>query len=375
MKNIIGRKKEIEELERLYNAENAEFVAVYGRRRVGKTYLIKEVFKDRFAFWHTGLSPYDHDKKFLLRDQLQAFLYSLQDFGYEGQACPKSWLEAFRWLEKLLAYKDDGSRQVIFIDELPWMDTARSRFIPAFEHFWNGWASKRDNILLIVCGSATSWMEDNLINNKGGLYNRLTREIKLCPFTLAECEAYFRNKEMNVSRTPIREALLRLAQENILQESGRGMVVIGISNDDMLDMYDIRLHLEGEVARRAARNITEEQLSQLYELTDLQRFYINKQGNGSSEHTKNLDSQFHELLYTASGSKSYTDVLVRIHKKMTKYRIASISKQSRALQSNEEHMAICEALASHDPDRAEQAVLAHVRNAMNRMEHLEPIDG
>ena len=140
-------------------------------------------------------------------------------------------------------------------------------------------------------------------------------------------------------------------------------------------MYDIRLHLEGEVARRAARNITEEQLSQLYELTDLQRFYINKQGNGSSEHTKNLDSQFHELLYTASGSKSYTDVLVRIHKKMTKYRIASISKQSRALQSNEEHMAICEALASHDPDRAEQAVLAHVRNAMNRMEHLEPIDG
>ena len=183
------------------------------------------------------------------------------------------------------------------------------------------------------------------------------------------------SKEMNVSRTPIREALLRLAQENILQESGRGMVVIGISNDDMLDMYDIRLHLEGEVARRAARNITEEQLSQLYELTDLQRFYINKQGNGSSEHTKNLDSQFHELLYTASGSKSYTDVLVRIHKKMTKYRIASISKQSRALQSNEEHMAICEALASHDPDRAEQAVLAHVRNAMNRMEHLEPIDG
>ena len=208
MKNIIGRKKEIEELERLYNAENAEFVAVYGRRRVGKTYLIKEVFKDRFAFWHTGLSPYDHDKKFLLRDQLQAFLYSLQDFGYEGQACPKSWLEAFRWLEKLLASKDDGSRQVVFIDELPWMDTARSRFIPAFEHFWNGWASKRDNILLIVCGSATSWMEDNLINNKGGLYNRLTREIKLCPFTLAECEAYFRNKEMNVSRYDVAQTYM-----------------------------------------------------------------------------------------------------------------------------------------------------------------------
>lgn len=208
MKNIIGRKKEIEELERLYNAENAEFVAVYGRRRVGKTYLIKEVFKDRFAFWHTGLSPYDHDKKFLLRDQLQAFLYSLQDFGYEGHACPQSWLEAFRLLEKLLASKDDGSRQVVFIDELPWMDTARSRFISAFEHFWNGWASKRDNVLLIVCGSATSWMEDNLINNEGGLYNRLTREMKLSPFTLAECEAYFRSKEISVSRYDVAQVYM-----------------------------------------------------------------------------------------------------------------------------------------------------------------------
>ncbi len=210
MKNIIGRKKEIEELERLYNAENAEFVAVYGRRRVGKTYLIKEVFKDRFAFWHTGLSPYDHDKKFLLRDQLQTFFYSLQDYGLEGEPCPKSWLEAFRLLEKLLAKKDNGSRQVVFIDELPWMDTARSRFIPAFEHFWNGWASKRDNIMLIVCGSATSWMEDNLINNKGGLYNRLNREMKLHPFTLAECEAYFRSKEMVMSRYDIAQTYMVL---------------------------------------------------------------------------------------------------------------------------------------------------------------------
>ena len=155
---IIGRKKEIAELERLYNVENSQFVAVYGRRRIGKTYLIKETFKDRFAFWHTGLSPYDRDKKFLLRDQLQAFYYSLQDYGLQGGTSPKSWLEAFRLLEKLLEQKDDGRRLVVFIDELPWMDTARSRFIPAFEHFWNGWASKRNNILLIVCGSATSWM-------------------------------------------------------------------------------------------------------------------------------------------------------------------------------------------------------------------------
>lgn len=208
MANIIGRKKEISELERLYRSENSEFVAVYGRRRVGKTFLVKGVFKDRLAFWHTGLSPYDRDKRFLLRDQLQNFFYSLQDYGLEGESCPKSWLEAFRLLEKLLVQKDDGRRQVVFIDELPWMDTARSRFIPAFEHFWNGWASKRDNILLIVCGSAISWMEDNLINNKGGLYNRLNHEIKLYPFTLAECEAYFRSKGMTVSRYELAHAYM-----------------------------------------------------------------------------------------------------------------------------------------------------------------------
>ena len=167
---------------------------------------------------------------------------------------------------------------------------------------------------------------------------------------------------------------MRLEQENILKETGRGMEVIGISSEDMLDMYDIRLHLEGEAARRAAGNITEEQLQELLELTELQRYYINKQGNRSSEHTKNLDTQFHELIYTASGSKTYIDVLTRIHKQMTKYRMASVSKQSRALQSNDEHMAIYQALAAHDPDAAEQAVLTHIRNALNRMEHMEPID-
>ena len=208
--NIVGRTQEIEELERLYNADNSEFVAVYGRRRVGKTYLIKEVFKDRFAFWHTGLSPYDRDKKFLLRDQLQTFFYSLQDYGLRGEPCPKSWFEAFRLLEKLLEQKDNGEKLVVFIDEMPWMDTARSRFIPAFEHFWNGWAAKRDNILLIVCGSATSWIDDNILNSKGGLYNRLHREIKLRPFTLAESEEYFRSKGIAMSRYDVAQTYMVL---------------------------------------------------------------------------------------------------------------------------------------------------------------------
>ncbi|MBQ6227277.1 MAG: ATP-binding protein [Prevotella sp.] len=205
---IIGRKCEIEELEALYNSGKPEFVALYGRRRVGKTYLVKELFKDRFTFWHTGLSPYDRERKFLMRDQLQAFYYSLQDYGLTGESCPKSWLEAFRLLERLLIQKNDGKRLLVFIDELPWMDTARSRFIPAFEHFWNGWAVKHDNIMLIVCGSATTWMTDNVINNKGGLYNRLTTEIRLNPFTLSECEDYFRYQNIMMSRYDIVQAYM-----------------------------------------------------------------------------------------------------------------------------------------------------------------------
>lgn len=205
---IIGRQKEISELEQIYNSGNAEFIAVYGRRRIGKTFLVRELFKERMTFWHTGLSPYDRDKKYLLRDQLQAFYYSLQDYGLHNEQCPKTWLEAFRLLEKLLSQKDNGSRQVVFIDELPWLDTARSRFIPAFEHFWNGWAAKHSNVMLIVCGSATTWMEHNLINNKGGLYNRLTNEMKLYPFSLAECEEYFRSREIMMSRYDVAQAYM-----------------------------------------------------------------------------------------------------------------------------------------------------------------------
>ena len=207
------------------------------------------------------------------------------------------------------------------------------------------------------------------------IFDKLERDILSGKYARGEILSELRlSKEMDVSRTPIREALLRLEQENILMETGRGMEVIGISAADMLDMYDVRLHLEGEMARRAAVNVTEEQLAEMLELVELQRYYINKQGSSSSEHTKNLDSQFHELIYSSCGSKTYRDVLTRIHKKMTKYRMASISKQSRALQSNDEHMEIYRALASRDPEAAERAVLNHVRNAMDRMEHMEPIE-
>lgn len=197
--NLVGREKEIKELEMLYESSNSEFVAVYGRRRVGKTFLVKEVFKDRLSFWHTGLSPFGRSKTHLLHEQLQTFFYSLQEYGWQGNQPPKNWIEAFRLLQQLLEKNDNGQRQVVFIDELPWMDTVRSNFISAFEYFWNGWASKRNDILLIVCGSATSWIENNLINNNGGLYNRLTYEIKLYPFSLKETSEFFQSKNISMS--------------------------------------------------------------------------------------------------------------------------------------------------------------------------------
>lgn len=191
MCQVVERKQEIQELNRVLNSGRAEFVAVYGRRRVGMTLLNNEIFRDNLAFQHTGLSPYDRERKVSLRDQLQNFHFSLLRFGMEDSQPPKSWLEAFYKLEQLLIQQDNGLRQVVFLDEVPWMDTARSGFLTALESFWNGWGCSRHNLCLIVCGSATSWMLDNLINNIGGLYGRLTNEIRLscgcldenCPHT------------------------------------------------------------------------------------------------------------------------------------------------------------------------------------------------
>lgn len=200
---MIGREKEQEELLRRFRRNHAEFIAVYGRRRVGKTTLIDETFNNQFAFRHAGLSPIEKKSYGTMADQLQHFYHSLKNYGLEDAETPKSWLEAFYLLEKLLSQKDDGTRTLVFLDELPWMDTPRSGFITALEGFWNTWGCHRKNLMLIVCGSASSWILDHLINNHGGLYGRVTCEIKLSPFTLHECEAFFREKGIRFSRYDI----------------------------------------------------------------------------------------------------------------------------------------------------------------------------
>ncbi|MDO4512380.1 MAG: ATP-binding protein [Bacteroidales bacterium] len=208
---IIGRKKEIAELKNLYNSGRAELVAIYGRRRVGKTFLVDEVFAGKITFRHAGLSPVDASgKKNLMADQLKHFYHSLLLHGMKKSHVPDSWLEAFFMLEMYLQSIDNGGRMLLFFDELPWMDTPKSGFLTAFEGFWNTWACHRHNLMLVVCGSANSWVQDKLINNHGGLYGRTTYEIKLAPFTLGECAQFFRSRGVKLSRYDVVQSYMML---------------------------------------------------------------------------------------------------------------------------------------------------------------------
>ena len=162
---MIGRKRETKELNRLYESGRAELVAIYGRYRIGKTYLVDETFEGRITFKHAGLSPADEEPTGLLKAQLQHFYNSLILHGMEACEKPENWLDAFLLLEKFLQKIDNGSRQLIFLDELPWLDSPRSGFLRGFEGFWNTWGCHRKNLMVIVCGSANSWVLDKLISD------------------------------------------------------------------------------------------------------------------------------------------------------------------------------------------------------------------
>lgn len=199
--HILGRETEKEILSRIYVSGRSEFVAVYGRRRVGKTFLIREYFEEEIVFQCSGMANVG------TQEQLRSFYYTLRRYGSRVDRVPKDWLEAF---EDLITYLESipTMRKVVFIDELPWMDTVGSQFVSALEHFWNGWASGRRDIVLIVCGSATSWMMDNLIHNHGGLYGRLTHRLLLNPFTLRETERLLASRGVSMSRYEIAEAYM-----------------------------------------------------------------------------------------------------------------------------------------------------------------------
>lgn len=198
---MIGREEEKSLLRQIAEQDRSQFVVVYGRRRVGKTYLVRETFDYQFAFTHSGL------EKGSLADQLAAFREALEDQGLENAPLPHSWIEAFGLLKKLLK-QDKSERKIVFLDELPWMDTPKSKFVPALENFWNGWCSARKDIVLIVCGSATSWMIRKVLRNRGGLFNRANRTIYLQPFTLGQCEQYVRSLGLVMERREIVEGYM-----------------------------------------------------------------------------------------------------------------------------------------------------------------------
>jgi AAA+ ATPase superfamily predicted ATPase len=200
---IIGRKNELDTLSRLYNSSQSEFVAVYGRRRVGKTFLIRQFFKNKFVFQLSGLANAS------TKEQLINFNLTIKRESKQNLPIVKTWLEAFEQLIALVEASTE-ERKVIFLDELPWIDTPRSQFVQALEHFWNGWASARNDIMLIVCGSATSWMIDKIINNHGGLHNRLTYKMRLEPFTLKETQEYFLSRGMEYSQYQIAECYMAM---------------------------------------------------------------------------------------------------------------------------------------------------------------------
>jgi len=203
MAAIIGRKYESEELMRIYRRQEAQLVAIYGRRRIGKTFLVRELLGEHFVFYHTGISPVELQNENLLEAELKEFTSSLRRSGLTIHHAPTDWSEAFDLLRELIEQQPKNKRMVVFIDEMPWMDTPRSGFITAFEHFWNHYGSGNHDVMMIVCGSASSWIKDNLIDSPGGLYDRVNCEIQLSPFTLNETEQLLKNHEVSLSRYEI----------------------------------------------------------------------------------------------------------------------------------------------------------------------------
>ena len=191
---LIGRDREYKRLKQCMKSKQAQLIVVYGRRRVGKTFLVESFFENSFAFEFTG--AYDQLKAVQLRNFADEMRFQT---GREINM-PQNWSDAFSELRLYLDTLPKEEKKVVFFDEMPWMDTHKSGFLPAFEWFWNSWGSKQKNLVFVVCGSATSWMKKNIADNKGGLFNRQTCRIYLEPFTLEETEKFLIAKDINWSR-------------------------------------------------------------------------------------------------------------------------------------------------------------------------------
>ncbi|MEN9599527.1 MAG: hypothetical protein RL596_1846 [Bacteroidota bacterium] len=207
MSSIIGREEEISILKRLLSSKNSELLAIYGRRRVGKTYLIKTYYKDQLTFFCSG--QYQGKTK----DQLINFAKQLGVYFPESKPVipPDTWQQAFSLLEGCLNNFDAaGSKKVLFFDELPWLDSHKSGFLSAFSYFWNMYVEKRNDLVVVICGSAASWIIGKVLNNRGGLHNRVTQKIRLLPFTLGETEIYLSARNIKPERYQLLQLYMTL---------------------------------------------------------------------------------------------------------------------------------------------------------------------
>lgn len=208
-------------------------------------------------------------------------------------------------------------------------------------------------------------MEHKTISLADQVFERLEHEILSGIYQRGEVLTEMRLcADLGVSRTPVREALRRLEQEHIIEISGKGIVVLGVTEQDLHDIYDIRREIEGDAAFKAAERISPEEIEELRSTLELQEFYVSKK---DAEHIRSLDSQFHQLVYRFTGSAVYYDTLMPLHKKVQKHRKKSVENNSRAQSSLEEHRKIFEAIAAHDAPNARRAMIAHVENARNHI--------
>ncbi len=217
---IVGRKKEIKEMKAYLNDEKASLLAVIGRRRVGKTFLIREVYKENIVFEMTGLKDADLNKQ-LINFTLQMNFF----FKEEHYDKPDNWLLAFNLISRVLNDLEVDRKPVLFFDELPWIASKRSGFTEALGHWWNNWASQQ-NIIVVVCGSAASWMLEHVVNAKGGLHNRITKLISLMPFTLSETKEFLKAKKIDSSYQIIQIYLAMGGIPHYLEQISKGKSAI-----------------------------------------------------------------------------------------------------------------------------------------------------
>jgi uncharacterized protein len=195
---MVGRKEQILTMTELLGLQKSYFVAVTGRRRVGKTYLIDEVYKNNICFSVTGIQDGNQEA------QIANFVQKLAEYSkIPIVTIPKNWQQVFLLLKKYLEGLPPNKKQVIFIDELPWMATVRSGFIQLLAHLWNDYLSKQKHFILAICGSATSRISKKIINDTGGFHNRITHHIQLPPFTLAETRLFLLSKKIKLADAEI----------------------------------------------------------------------------------------------------------------------------------------------------------------------------